>query len=62
MWIAINCLGLSFVLLVDVEDEDRGMNSSWGRSGARVSRSDVEDVARDLKICFMSMLKIYYGT
>ena len=48
--------------MIDVEDEDRGMNSSWGRSGARVSRSDVEDVARDLKICFMSMLKIYYGT
>ena len=35
--------------MIDVEDEERGMKNSWGRSGAHVSRSDVEDRDRDLK-------------
>ena len=44
--------------MIDVEDEERGMKSSWGRSGARVSRSDVEDVDRDLKIWVPRLVRI----
>ena len=33
----------------------RGMKNSWGRSGAHVSMSDVEDIDRDLKIWIPSL-------